>query len=184
MQMPAMAAGGSGSTEAYGPHEVERILGEGIAPFRNRVIITSSSAGTSISTPASACRASTPAGAHQAGRRGHAAAPEDRPHRPAVPASCRPPRCRSQMWPAPSKISWRKARSSAGACPRWGRTHCAVPMPPCPSLRSNIRCCGAGRKSAAHACLMRYWPIQEWRHHPSPEGLLQRLRPCSKNILK
>lgn len=41
MQMPAMAAGGSGSTEAYGPHEVERSLGEGIAPFRNRVIITS-----------------------------------------------------------------------------------------------------------------------------------------------
>ena len=29
------------AAEAYGPHEVERILGEGIAPFRNRVAITS-----------------------------------------------------------------------------------------------------------------------------------------------
>lgn len=29
------------AAEAYGPHEVERILGEGIAPFRNNVVITS-----------------------------------------------------------------------------------------------------------------------------------------------
>src|SRR5215207_458938 len=29
------------AAEAYGPHEVERILGEGIAPFRNKVVITS-----------------------------------------------------------------------------------------------------------------------------------------------
>lgn len=29
------------AAEAYGPHEVERILGEGVAPFRNRVAITS-----------------------------------------------------------------------------------------------------------------------------------------------
>jgi aryl-alcohol dehydrogenase-like predicted oxidoreductase len=29
------------AAEAYGPHEVERILGEGIAPFRNEVAITS-----------------------------------------------------------------------------------------------------------------------------------------------
>jgi len=29
------------AAEAYGPHEVERILGEGIAPIRNRVAITS-----------------------------------------------------------------------------------------------------------------------------------------------
>jgi aryl-alcohol dehydrogenase-like predicted oxidoreductase len=27
------------AAEAYGPHEVERILGEGVAPFRNRVVI-------------------------------------------------------------------------------------------------------------------------------------------------
>lgn len=27
------------AAEAYGPHEVERILGEGIAPFRNKVVI-------------------------------------------------------------------------------------------------------------------------------------------------
>lgn len=29
------------AAEAYGPHEVERVLGEGIAPFRNKVVITS-----------------------------------------------------------------------------------------------------------------------------------------------
>jgi aryl-alcohol dehydrogenase-like predicted oxidoreductase len=29
------------AAEAYGPHEVERILGEGIAPFRNTVVISS-----------------------------------------------------------------------------------------------------------------------------------------------
>jgi aryl-alcohol dehydrogenase-like predicted oxidoreductase len=29
------------AAEAYGPHEVERILGEGVAPFRNQVVITS-----------------------------------------------------------------------------------------------------------------------------------------------
>lgn len=29
------------AAEAYGPHEVERILGEGVAPFRNKVVITS-----------------------------------------------------------------------------------------------------------------------------------------------
>ena len=29
------------AAEAYGPHEVERILGEGIAPFRDKLVITS-----------------------------------------------------------------------------------------------------------------------------------------------
>ena len=29
------------AAEAYGPHEVERILGEDIAPFRDKVVITS-----------------------------------------------------------------------------------------------------------------------------------------------
>lgn len=29
------------AAEAYGPHEVERILGEGVAPFRDQVVITS-----------------------------------------------------------------------------------------------------------------------------------------------
>jgi aryl-alcohol dehydrogenase-like predicted oxidoreductase len=29
------------AAEAYGPHEVERILGEGVEPFRDRVVITS-----------------------------------------------------------------------------------------------------------------------------------------------
>ena len=29
------------AAEAYGPHEVERILGEGVAPFRDKVVIAS-----------------------------------------------------------------------------------------------------------------------------------------------
>ncbi|WP_442935810.1 aldo/keto reductase [Nostoc sp.] len=31
------------AAEAYGPHEVERILGEGVAPFRDKVAIASKS---------------------------------------------------------------------------------------------------------------------------------------------
>jgi aryl-alcohol dehydrogenase-like predicted oxidoreductase len=31
------------AAEAYGPHEVERILGEAVAPFRDKVAITSKS---------------------------------------------------------------------------------------------------------------------------------------------
>ena len=37
------------AAEAYGPHEVERILGEGVAPFRDKVAITSKFGSTSIS---------------------------------------------------------------------------------------------------------------------------------------
>ncbi|MDP9813029.1 aryl-alcohol dehydrogenase-like predicted oxidoreductase [Rhizobium tibeticum] len=29
------------AAEAYGPHEVERILGEGVQPFRNQIVIAS-----------------------------------------------------------------------------------------------------------------------------------------------
>ena len=29
------------AAEAYGPHEVERILGEGVAPFRDKVVVAS-----------------------------------------------------------------------------------------------------------------------------------------------
>jgi aryl-alcohol dehydrogenase-like predicted oxidoreductase len=32
---------GFDTAEAYGPHECERILGEAIAPFRDKVVITS-----------------------------------------------------------------------------------------------------------------------------------------------
>jgi len=31
------------AAEAYGPHEVERILGEGVAPFRNKIVIATKS---------------------------------------------------------------------------------------------------------------------------------------------
>jgi aryl-alcohol dehydrogenase-like predicted oxidoreductase len=36
------------AAEAYGPHEVERILCEGVAPFRDKTVITFNSAGTSM----------------------------------------------------------------------------------------------------------------------------------------
>ena len=79
------------AAEAYGPHEVERILGEGVAPFREqgghhlevRFDID-------VETGALPRRAEQPARSHQAGGRGHAEAPPHRSHRPALPAPRRP----------------------------------------------------------------------------------------------
>jgi aryl-alcohol dehydrogenase-like predicted oxidoreductase len=63
------------AAEAYGPHEVERILGEGVAPFRDRVVITSKF-GWNIDLETGERRpgAEQPPGPHQAGGRGYAQA--------------------------------------------------------------------------------------------------------------
>ena len=49
------------AAEAYGPHECERILGEAIAPFRDKVVITSKFGWNIDLRPASGGRASTAA---------------------------------------------------------------------------------------------------------------------------
>ncbi len=79
------------AAEAYGPHEVERILGEGIAPFRDKVVITSKF-GWNIDQETGERRPglnSRPDHIKRRGR-GHAQAPAHRPHRPALPAPRRP----------------------------------------------------------------------------------------------
>jgi diketogulonate reductase-like aldo/keto reductase len=79
------------AAEAYGPHEVERILGEGIAPFRDKVVITSKF-GWNIDLETGERRPglnSKPDHIKLA-RRGHAQAPPHRPHRPPLPAPGRP----------------------------------------------------------------------------------------------
>ena len=79
------------AAEAYGPHEVERILGEGVAPFRDKVVITSKF-GWDIDLETGERRPGLqqPPGPYQAGRRGHAEAPAHRPHRSPLPAPGRP----------------------------------------------------------------------------------------------
>ena len=79
------------AAEAYGPHEVERILGEGVAPFRDKVVITSKF-GWNIDPETGAWRGGPqqPPGPHQARGRGHAQASSHRPHRSPLPASRRP----------------------------------------------------------------------------------------------
>jgi aryl-alcohol dehydrogenase-like predicted oxidoreductase len=79
------------AAEAYGPHEVERILGEGVAPFRNKVVITSKfgwniDLETGKRLPGLNSR---PEHIKQAVE-GMLQAPAHRPHRPAVPAPGRP----------------------------------------------------------------------------------------------
>ena len=49
------------AAEAYGPHEVERILGEGIEPFRDKVVITSKFGWNIDLKPASGGQASSAA---------------------------------------------------------------------------------------------------------------------------
>ncbi len=79
------------TAEAYGPHEAERILGEAIAPFRNRVVITSKF-GWNIDQETGERRPglnSRPE-PHQGRRRRHVETAADRSHRSALPTSRRP----------------------------------------------------------------------------------------------
>ena len=93
------------AAEAYGPHEVERILGEAMVPFRDKVAITSKF-GWNIDLETGERRPglnSRPAHI-KAVVDGMLEAAPDRSHRPSLSASGRPARCRSRMSPAPSRI--------------------------------------------------------------------------------
>ena len=105
------------AAEAYGPHEVERILGEGIAPFRDKVVIASKFGWNIDRKPASGARAQQPSRSYQDCRRWHVEAAQDRPDRPALSASGRPggaDRGRRRRDQGPEG---RKARCFTGACP-------------------------------------------------------------------
>ncbi len=78
------------TAEVYGPYDNEELVGEALAPVRDRVVIA-----TKFGFAFDACgppdRAVQPPGAHQAGGRRGAAAAAHRLDRPAVPAPGRPP---------------------------------------------------------------------------------------------
>ena len=64
------------AAEAYGPHEVERILGEGVKPFRDKVVITSKFGwDVDLEDRRAAAGTHQPPGSHQTRSRRHAEAP-------------------------------------------------------------------------------------------------------------
>ena len=72
------------TAEVYGPFTNEELVGEALAPFRDKVVIA-----TKFGFDIEARWAEQPAGTHQEGRRGVTQASEDRPHRSLLPASRR-----------------------------------------------------------------------------------------------
>ena len=95
------------AAEAYGPHEVERLFGEAVQPFRDKVVIASKFGwNIDLETRRAPARSRQPPGPHQASRRRHAEAARDRPHRSALPASRRsggPDRGRRRLGEGPDE---------------------------------------------------------------------------------
>ena len=77
------------TAEAYGPHTNEEVVGEALAPFRDEVVIATKF-GFKDGDPRAGL--DSPARADPSGRRGVAETPQDRPHRPLLPAPRRPGR--------------------------------------------------------------------------------------------
>ena len=134
------------TAEVYGPFTNEELVGEALAPVRDRVVIaTKFGFKPAIQRPTAMERTGQPARAYQAGRRGFAQAAQDRCHRSLLPAPRRPERAdrgcgRSGEGPDP-----RTARSSTSASRKRACRRSAAPTPSSRSRRSraNIRCGGA-----------------------------------------
>ena len=93
------------AAEAYGPHEVERILGEGVAPFRDKVVIaTKFGFDIDLETGVSDAAASTVDPSTSAlVVDAMLQAPPHRSHRSALSAPGGSRRCRSRTWPGASR---------------------------------------------------------------------------------
>ena len=144
------------AAEAYGPHEVERILGEGVAPFRDKVVITSKF-GWNIDLETGERRPGSTA----------------RPDHIKLAVEGMLKRLRTDRIdllyqhrvdpevPIEDVAGAVKDLMAAGQGPALGpvrdgaRTRCAALMPRCPSppSRTSTRCCGAGprRRSSRSA---------------------------------
>ena len=72
------------TAEVYGPYTNEDLVGEALAPFRDKVVIA-----TKFGFDLDSRWSQQPTGAHQESGRGLAQAPQDRPHRSLLPASRR-----------------------------------------------------------------------------------------------
>ena len=137
------------AAEAYGPHEVERILGEGVAPFRDKVVITSKF-GWNIDLETGERRPGL----------------NSRPDHIKLAVEGMLKRLRTDridllyqhrvdpQVPIEDVAGAVKDLMDAGQGPALGpvrdgaRTRCAAPTPRCrsPPSRTSTRCCGAGRK--------------------------------------
>ena len=93
-------------------------------------------------------RPEQPAGAHQGGRRGLAEAPQDRPHRPVLPAPRRSRRADRGRGGSGQGADPSKARSSISACPKPAcrRSAARTRFSRSPRCRANTRCGGGNRR--------------------------------------
>ena len=140
------------AAEAYGPHEVERILGEGVAPFRDKVVITSKF-GWNIDLETGERRPgldSRPDHIKLAVEGMLKRLRTDRidllyQHRvdPEVPIE--------DVAGAVKDLMARRQGPALGPVRDGARTRCAALMPRFLSapFRTNIRCCGAGRRTGS-----------------------------------
>ena len=138
------------AAEAYGPHEVERILGEGIAPFRDKVVITSKF-GWNIDLETGERRPGLNSKPEHIKLAVEGMLKRLRTDRIDLLYQHRvdpegPDRGRRRRGQGPDG---RRARSCTGASRRWGSTRCAGLTPRCrsPPSRTSTRCCGAGPRS-------------------------------------
>ena len=100
------------TAEVYGPYTNEDLVGEALAPFRDKVVIA-----TQVRFRPRSRWSQQPAGAHQEGGRGLTQAPQDRPHRSLLPAPGRSPG-------ADRRCGWRDQR------PDQGRERCCTSASP------------------------------------------------------
>ncbi len=89
------------TAEVYGPFTNEELVGEALAPFREKVAIATKFGFKFDPDTNETGRAGQPAGAHQGGRRGLAQTAQDRCHRLVLSASRRLRTCRSKTSPEP-----------------------------------------------------------------------------------
>ena len=87
------------TAEVYGPYTNEELVGEALAPIRDKVASRRSSASTSKA----ARRAEQPAGAHQEGGRGLAQAPHAPTGSTSTTSIASIRTCRSRTWPVRSR---------------------------------------------------------------------------------
>ena len=112
------------TAEVYGPYTNEDLVGEALAPFRDKVVIA-----TKFGFDIENGWPQQPARAHQEGGRGLAQAPEDRPHRSVLPAPGRSERAdrgrgrrdqgsdQGRQGPALRPVRGQRERRSAGRMP-------------------------------------------------------------------
>ncbi len=86
------------TAEVYGPFTNEELVGEALAPFREKVVIATKFGFAPIRKAAQGGLPEQPAGAHQGGRRSLAQAPQDRCRSICSTSIVSIRTCRSKTW--------------------------------------------------------------------------------------